>query len=135
MYRLEWRELTLVHLLHMLRHELVVPLVCYVDTAMLFERLHDDERAWVEAKLAELGFGFGYRVLLDLLARLSGEPSRSGAPRERLATPGFAELCALKHRSRHWQLARKLALTPSHAPGLLRTYLKTELDLRRERRS
>ena len=110
-------DLCCVHVAHMARHELVVPLVSYVDLHRLVASLSQAQSSRLPAALREWRLELAFEAATELTSSLAGGPG-SRSLRMRLVLPTVEELAIGAHHSRATQLAKKLALFPKDSLAL-----------------
>ena len=121
-HRLDDVDEIVLHICHIVRSELMVPLISFVDLALLLKR-STASRATILGRCDEFRVGRGARIVLathDLLAR--GQGGR-GAP---YPLPSAEELVHTHHLSRPRQLLAKARLIegPRELAGLALTTLR-----------
>ncbi len=109
---LDFVDEAVLHLAHIARHELMVPLVNYVDAIRLLSRV---DRAEVKQRAQSFRLGRAIGATMNIVSALADDVSDHGG---RALLPSVAEICALRPVPRRLQLMRK-ALLVDGAPELL----------------
>lgn len=104
--RLESIDETLFHVANLVRHEMIVPLLSYVDAGRLLRRLDAPAWAILLARAEQWRCRRVVTAALEVIEHVVGW--RASPPRWWL--PSRREIVSLAHRSRAAQVARKLLL-------------------------
>ncbi len=120
----------LFHLAHMIRHELYVPLIGFVDVGRMLARLGDDRRA-AYARADAWRLGRSVRAALEVVDHVIAR-----GPRPRWWLPARAEVLRRTLPARPIQVARKLLLIdgPKEIKGFAASIVEGQLQRLRSRR-
>jgi hypothetical protein len=140
--RLEPVDDALSCLMHIARHELVVPLLSYLDASLLLRRLSPHERLELERRARRYEVARAAAVVQAMLDALAQEASALSAgvlgPAMRALLPTPDQVLALRHSARARTIAQKLVLTqgPKELVGFAAGWIgsRTQASLRRLRR-
>ncbi len=132
--RLDRVDETLIHLVHIARHELRVELMSYIDAARLLDRLSNQEREQLLQRASRSRLERAVRVVLEMTDALRNGTDLPDSLFNRLM-PSVEELLEFRPVPRLLQLFRKLALLqgPPEFAGLASVYGLKQVALLRSR--
>ena len=118
--RLDPVDEALIHLAHMIRHEFRVPLITYIDSARLLERLDEEQLASLQKTAERSRLRRAMKTALMITAAFCEGKDLPCTMFNRLM-PTFAELAEYERVPRALQILRKLVLLegPREVLGLL----------------
>lgn len=131
--RLEPVDLALFHLIHIARHELLVPAIAYVDAARLLRTI---DRSVLLARAGRWRLWRGVTAAIAMTDVLAGGANQRDVPWPLglgRILPSPNEILALRQPARPIQVLRKALLLegPAELAGLVRVYLHEQWAARR----